>query len=302
MKFIPIPTSATHKMHTIAVLMTVFNRKEVTIRCLRSLFAALNKIKCCEVEIFLTDDKSTDGTSDAVKCAFPQVNIINGNGRLYWNRGMLLAWNFAATKNDFDFYIWLNDDTILFDSAILSLIDSSSVVGHSAIISGAFRSEAVDTPTYGGVQGDRILTPNGELQEFELLNGNLTLIPRDVYNTVGMLDSTFLHGVGDYDYGLRAGKLGIKLYLAPVYVGYCERHDTLRPKCYDHRYSLLTRFKFLYSPLGPNPFANARYYIRHYSFGFAFRFIVTTNLVTTFPFLLRSRSRIQALRHRFLSR
>jgi len=50
----------------IAVLITVFNRKEKTLSCLKSLFN--QKLdKKITLKVFLTDDNSSDGTADAVK-------------------------------------------------------------------------------------------------------------------------------------------------------------------------------------------------------------------------------------------
>lgn len=62
----------------IAVLLTCFNRKNKTLACLKSLFGIIPN---CHV--YLVDDKSTDGTSEAIKQNFPQVKIIKGDGNLF---------------------------------------------------------------------------------------------------------------------------------------------------------------------------------------------------------------------------
>ena len=56
----------------IAVLLTCFNRRDYTLSCLKSLFTAQ---KCyneygkdkLNLEVFLVDDGSKDGTSDAIR-------------------------------------------------------------------------------------------------------------------------------------------------------------------------------------------------------------------------------------------
>ena len=73
----------------IAVLMTCHNRKESTLRCLRGLPS--------DLDVFLVDDASTDGTSDAVREVSRaerdgRVEVREGNGSLYWAWGMALAW------------------------------------------------------------------------------------------------------------------------------------------------------------------------------------------------------------------
>lgn len=272
-------------MAKIAILITVFNRKETTLKCLDFLTKSINEVQNYTFDIYLTDDNCTDGTSQAIKDKFKSVKILTSGGELYWCRGMLLAWNYASRIKNYDFYLWLNDDVILFENAINSLITSSELVNSPAIISGAFRSQFNNVMTYGGMINDRFIIPNGKLQEFDFLNGNLVLIPKIVYENIGMLDGAYHHGMADFDYGLRAKKKGFKLFLTSDYVGYCERHDPIILKCYDSKYPIISRFKFLYAPNGLNPFVNYRFYLKHYSVLKAVYFIIATNLATAFPFL-----------------
>jgi GT2 family glycosyltransferase len=74
-------------MQYIAILITCYNRKEKTLSCLAALFNCIVP-DGYGFDVFLVDDGSTDGTSDAIKEGFTQVNIIQGNGNLFWNRGM----------------------------------------------------------------------------------------------------------------------------------------------------------------------------------------------------------------------
>ena len=57
-----------------------------------------------------------------------------------------------------------------------------------------------------------LLTPNGRLQPCELINGNIVLIPRYVYQQVGTNDPYFQHAIGDNDYGYRVIEAGLKKY------------------------------------------------------------------------------------------
>lgn len=250
-------------MKSVAILLTVFNRKEKTLQCLQHLIKQL-PVDSYETDIYLTDDGCTDGTPEVVREKFPEVNIIRGDGNLYWNRGMHQAWLAASAERNYDFYLWLNDDTNLFPKALSALLEGSSRHDDKAIICGATCSEKKETMTYGGRNAKGELTPpNGELHPCEYFNGNIVLIPRSVFQLIGNLDPAYTHALGDFDYGMRAREAGIEIYQAPNFIGTCEQHDTL-PKWCDSGYPLKVRLKHFRSPLGGHPREQFRFEKRHY--------------------------------------
>lgn len=237
-------------MKSIAILLTVFNRKELTIKCLNNIYTQ-ELPKDLFFTIFLTDDGSSDKTSETVKSMFPDVNIIQGSGSLYWNRGMWTAWN-VASEQEFDAYLWLNNDTFLYRNSIKSLIEISEQENDESIIVGAIKSTKETETTYGGYVKEHRLDPNGELQKVEYFNGNVVFIPKYVYDIVGNLDYRYRHSFGDFDYGLSAGKRGIASYLTAGYVGECDRHEKLNDWC-NPKTPLKRRVHCLFLPTGYNP-------------------------------------------------
>lgn len=83
-------------MNNIAIILTVFNRKAKTLRCMSQIQEALDKQAIpFQLHVYLTDDGSTDGTADALaeqNYTFP-LTILKGTGSLYWNGGMINSWN-----------------------------------------------------------------------------------------------------------------------------------------------------------------------------------------------------------------
>lgn len=138
-------------MQTIAVLLTVHNRKAKTLECLQRLYAQL-PLDGYQVDVYLTDDGCTDGTPEAVRQQFPQVHIIHGDGNLFWNRGMYTAWQEAA-KKDYDFYLWLNDDTFVYPDMLSALLHASQQKENKAIIVG---------PTQSADHKNYLRRPNGQ--------------------------------------------------------------------------------------------------------------------------------------------
>lgn len=250
-------------MKSVAILLTVFNRKEKTMQCLQRLMEQLPLYGCC-TDIYMTDDGCTDGTPEAVRDKFPKVNIICGDGNLYWNRGMHKAWLAASTANDYDFYLWLNDDTILGPNALATLLENSRKHGDSAIICGATCSEKTGAITYGGRNAKGgLIPPSGKSVSCDFFNGNIVLIPRSVFHLVGNLDPAYTHALGDFDYGMRARKAGIGIYQAPCFIGICEQHDAL-PKWCNPQYPLRERLKHFKDPLGGHPREQFRFEQKHF--------------------------------------
>ena len=268
----------------IAVLLTCYNRKSNTVDCLTSLYNCFLP-EGFSFEVYLVDDGSTDGTAKAINALFPAVKIIQGNGNLFWNRGMRWAWEAARNANNYDGYLWLNDDTYLFESALNTMLTAIKETECRSIIVGTTIATKEKSITYGGfIFPDKLLAPNTTLQECDFFNGNCVFVPETVYAEVGNLDGIFHHALGDIDYGLRASKKGIKSYIVNDTVGYCEAHEA-NPICFNAAYNLVKRFKHLYSPLGNNPLTFCIFDNRHFGFFSAVKHFFTIHLRVLFPFL-----------------
>lgn len=237
-------------MKRIAVLLTVFNRKEQTLLCLQRLQHQSSPEEF-KIVTYLTNDGCTDGTPEAVRREFPDVHIINGDGNLFWNRGMYRAWEEAA-KEDYDYYLWLNDDTFLQDGAINSLIEAAEQTKDDVIIIGPTCDTQGTKTTYGGRKNGKLIVPDGNLEEADCFNGNTVLVPRSVFRKLGNLDPYFTHSKGDFDYGMRAKEAGIKMYQVGRYLGKCDEHPTLDKWC-NPDIPLKDRWKMLHRPNGMPP-------------------------------------------------
>ena len=219
-------------MINIAVLITCHNRKHKTVKCLQKLYSQ-NNIENIKLKVFLVDDGSSDGTGQTVKELFPDITIIKGSGNLFWGGGMFLAWETALKDNiEYNYFLWINDDTFLFEDAISTLLGSKK--NDDDIITGSICDPITKKRTYGGAINEKkkfrpfkykVVDVNGCPQEIDTINGNLVLIPYMAYNKVGKFDKNFYHAFGDVDYSLRARKKNIKILLTPTHVGTCERPD-----------------------------------------------------------------------------
>lgn len=238
-----------------AILLTCHNRKDKTLSCLRSLYKA-DLPPDCFFEVFLVDDGSTDGTSVAVQNNFPDVNIIRGDGNLFWNQGMKLAWETAVAHGDFDFFLWLNDDTILDKNALQLLFrdyyEACSISGKEVLLTAACRESSQNIKfSYGGRNESGPIIPNGKLQKCKYINGNLVLVSNVVFRKIGVLSKTYTHSMGDFDYGLRAQLNGFDCYTSKQFIATCPTNKGIPGWCNPNN-TLRERWKLFHSPRGLN--------------------------------------------------
>ena len=222
----------------VGAVLAAYNRKDLTLACLRSLRA--QRAEGMTLDTFVLDDASSDGTGEAIAERFPEAVLLRGNGQFYWNEGMRAAFA-AAIDRDYDYYLWMNDDTALDDGALARLLDAERRLREQgetlAIVVGTTRHPRTGELTYGGkVRPSRwrplrwkLVEPGDAPRECETMNGNTVLIPRGVVQRVGNIDPAFVQQMGDYDYGLRARAAGCSVWVAPGTIGTCASHPPRRP-------------------------------------------------------------------------
>ncbi len=266
------------KESKIAVIITSHNRCDQTRKCL-----TLLRNENIELSVYLTDDGSTDGTNGMIKSNFPDVHLINGDGNLFWTRGMHKAFDEALVGNH-EYFLWLNDDTAIVAGFLEKLINVSRKYIDKAIICGATVSnEDKSKLTYGGYSSTiDICGVSAVDQECAFASANILLIPSEIAKVVGNLDDFYQHALGDFDYEGRARKLGFKIIQAAGYYGFCERHESI-PKWRDVNYPLSVRLKHLYSPLGRPPRDFWHYDKKIYGINKALFHYFTLHLRCVFP-------------------
>lgn len=242
----------------LAVLLTTYNRRDKTLACLAAMEAAAQAAGLAPT-VYLVDDASTDGTPDHVRRLHPQVRIIEG-GDLYWCRGMHRAMS-AAMAQGHDAYLWLNDDTNLHITALQTLTHCLNGLQHQhgagQIVVGSTLDPDRRCLSYGGeLQAAwwkpmtlQLVTPTARPQRIDSMDGNIVLIDAAAAARVGNLDPRFAHAMGDTDYGLRAKRLGVGLWLAPGTQGTCHLNP-VDGTFHDRSLSLSQRWQLMRSRKG----------------------------------------------------
>ena len=210
------------------IVIPVFNRWHYTRACLESLRLQTNQ----EFRTVVVDDGSTDETAVALARDFPEVEVVTGDGNLFWTAGVNAGIR-RALELGADRVMTLNNDVITAPDFVAQMLAVAEK--HPTAVLGSLEFDA-DTgeAIYGGERLDfRTNTRHDLLEEIPAsqrtglhpvtyLPGRGLLIPKVVFDKVGLFDEKRLpHYLADFDYTSVARRAGF-----PVYCNYDAKLST----------------------------------------------------------------------------
>jgi GT2 family glycosyltransferase len=220
----------------VEIVTPVHNRREETMLCLRS----LSKVDSegLDLHVIIVDDGSTDGSAEAVASEFPAVQIIKGNGDLWYtagtNRGIT-----AALKRSPDYILAINNDSIFDASCIRRMIDCAeanprSIVGALLLDRSQPHKVFQVAPRWDFWSGcyrplfhQTVWTVPQNPFEVELIVGNCVLYPAAAIREAGLMDERRLPQFGDSEFTPRMRRLGWKLLIEPRARVFCKPNDLI---------------------------------------------------------------------------
>lgn len=233
----------------------------------------------------LVDDGSTDETCREVNRQFPDVEIVQGDGQLYWAGGMRLGWERSVSKKAFDYLFVYNDDVRLNQAAIKELLKTLKSENGAKdlphVIVGSFTNQDGSETTYGGrcrssiwhpLKFAMLVEPNGWPQKADTLNMNGALISASALREVGFLSDFFIHSGADFEYGLKLTKAGGTIYVAGEHIGTCDLNRQMEPPD-EFLLTLMQRLRLLMD-IKREPFRQRyQYYKNHGGFFWLFLWV-----------------------------
>jgi len=219
------------KNKRVEIVAPVHNRRELTLQCLKSL-SRIDRTGL-DVHVIIVDDGSTDGTGDAIRKEFPEVEIIEGDGNLWYTAGTNLGIE-TALKNNPDYVLCINDDSI-FDAQFLQrMIECAekyprSVVGGLLLLwdtpHKVFQVSSKWNMWHGGWRywmEQTIWSIPQKPWSVELISGNCILYPVQVFAENGLMNPTKLAQYGDAEFTPRIRKNGWQLLIEPRARVFCQ--------------------------------------------------------------------------------
>jgi GT2 family glycosyltransferase len=247
--------------------------------CLESVFANSQSIN---LEVFLVDNASTDGTADTVQRAFPEVNVIQNDTRLGFSSNN----NQVLSQGRGRYLMLLNDDTLVTDGALDKLVSFMDEHPEAAAI-GAFLLNGDGSPQSSYANFPRpimeaiwpatnrshfLVGKRTEPFEVDSVCGAAMLVRREILADVGSLDTDFdpiYSEEVEWCYRIKAG--GGKIFMHPeariIHYG-SQTMDRVVPQ----KYELLLAHKHLF-------------FKKHYGARSAATYKIILMAVTVFKFL-----------------
>lgn len=260
----------------VEIVTPVHNRRDETLECLRSV--AASDLDGLAVHVVIVDDGSTDGTAEAVTKDFPDVQIVPGDGQLWYTAGANLAIA-TALKHDPDYVLLINNDLVFEPGCISRLITCAerhprSIVG-ALLLNRENPTEVFQvSPKWDTLKGgfrhwfnQTVHTVPDRPWKVEAIVGNCVLFPAAAIRELGLMDANRLPQYGDAEYTPRMRRAGWQLLIDPSARVLSRPNDLnlgFRDRTFASKFEGMFRSRtgpqslqrYLYANLGgaPNPF------------------------------------------------
>ena len=223
-------TTGSESRPKIGVSLAVFNSREQTRACLTALLASTG----VDLLPVVIDDGSSDGVAEMVAQFFPQVTLLRGDGNLWWSGATNLGIRHCLQAGC-DFVLLLNPDVRVQPDTVASLLTVAKQVPPRIAAALVVRQDAPDRVWWAGsrwepvtpglpVWSSRYLyrsgVPVSSLPQSPFatseVHGRAVLVPRQVFETVGLYDEIDLPQYGaDVDFSHRVRKARIPMVVVP---------------------------------------------------------------------------------------
>ncbi|MGE5195953.1 MAG: glycosyltransferase family 2 protein [Anaerolineae bacterium] len=210
----------------VAIIILNWNGKRDTVECLYS----VSQISYSNFEVFVVDNGSTDGSAKTIHDIFPDIHLLAMKENLGFAEGNNVAIRAAAAIPDFEFFLLLNNDTIVDKDILTAFVDAAKTHPQAGILGAKIflydKRETLDH--FGGNWNPRTakfdLIGHKEkgtdqkwdrVQTLDYVCGAALFFKKEVLQKIGVLEKSFFLIWEEADFCFRARKAGFAILTAP---------------------------------------------------------------------------------------
>lgn len=207
------------------IIVLNWNGKDNTIECLTS----LAKLDYPNIETIVVDNDSSDDSVPHISNSFPDIKLIQSGDNLGYAGGNNVGIEWAL-KNDSDYILILNNDTIVAPDLIDILLQSATTLPQGSILGAQiFYQASPDKIWFAGGRWDSDTlsfqhigqnqssadTDFNEITKVDYITGCALFSSSATFHKVGLLDENFYLTFEETDWCYRAKKLDYDCYMVP---------------------------------------------------------------------------------------
>lgn len=121
-------------MSKVLVIVVTYNGMPWLDRCLSSVCVSTKNAQNVDVDLFVVDNDSTDGSADFVQAHFPQTKLVRSAENLGFSKANNLGMRYALDKG-YDYVYLLNQDAWLEEGALETLVAAAVKDPEYAVLS-----------------------------------------------------------------------------------------------------------------------------------------------------------------------
>lgn len=263
------------KITRIAVLITTHNRHEYLKQCLIRLSAACLEAGIEGVVFLANSGLENFDESAELDLANLTISEIRLPGTFFWASAMRESWlHYKARINEFEFLLWLNEDTFLDQDSIKRLMREHRESLDPTVLVGSTRSISGES-TYGGLRRGKwfnplsldYVTPTNVLQSCDTFNGNIVFTTPETDLRVGGFPEKYTHLRADLAYGFECKRKSVRAMVATASYGVCEANEEYAGYADLKKFGIRERFRVILSDPKFGPLKeHARFSLKYGSF------------------------------------
>jgi GT2 family glycosyltransferase len=212
----------------LSIIIVNWNTGDLLVQCLNSIYQTVRTV---EMEVWVVDNGSKDGSGVAAVARFPQIKFIQNKGNFGFARANNLALNMAAGR----YLLLLNPDTQVSKGAVeklISFMDAYPEVGGAGVqlinSDGSKQNSIANFPSLATELLNKSLLrwffpeqfPGKERNYSEFIEvdsviGACLMVRREALEQVGLFDEDYFLFLEETDWCYRMKRAGWKVYHVP---------------------------------------------------------------------------------------